>query len=200
MLKCDDVINLLPEYASGELPSEEERHVRAHLEKCGKCAVELAQADAVEEVLSRLGGKEPSESFISNVMAALPERPEPMRQDVADLLKAQKRMSLATTLMLAAAVLYSVSPFLSNRIVHLLDRIGFVRIPNLPSEGTPMSTNFLEIMLTDIAKSLQFLQSHVLLLLLVLCAIGFISYWEHKKAWARLELIEMEGIFSDYRK
>jgi anti-sigma factor RsiW len=52
-MTCDAVGKLIPLYFYGELPSEEEDRVEAHLHQCADCTRELDRLSALGEVLSR---------------------------------------------------------------------------------------------------------------------------------------------------
>jgi len=52
-MTCDSVGKLIPLYFYGELPSEEEDRVEAHLHECAACTRELDRLTALAETLSR---------------------------------------------------------------------------------------------------------------------------------------------------
>jgi len=52
-MTCDAVGKLIPLYFYGELPSEEEDRVEAHLHECAECTRELDRLSALGEALSR---------------------------------------------------------------------------------------------------------------------------------------------------
>jgi anti-sigma factor RsiW len=52
-MTCDSVAKLIPLYFYGELPSDEEDRVEAHLHECAACARELDRLGSLSEALSR---------------------------------------------------------------------------------------------------------------------------------------------------
>ena len=73
-MNCEQIRNLLRDFADGNLDGEKSRAVRVHLASCAACASMLSPADRME-ILPALDDEiEPSENFTARFYARLQER------------------------------------------------------------------------------------------------------------------------------
>ncbi len=75
-MRCDGVIELLIEYADGDLSREDHEAVREHLSHCDSCAEELSGIESLKLLLADDGYVEPDSFYWTRFNAALRRRRE----------------------------------------------------------------------------------------------------------------------------
>jgi anti-sigma factor RsiW len=75
-MKCHGVLELLIEYADGDLCREDHEAVRDHLLKCDSCAQELTEIENLKKLLADDGYVEPDSFYWTRFNAALRRRRE----------------------------------------------------------------------------------------------------------------------------
>jgi len=103
-MRCEDVLEQLTAFSSGELPTDSRQAVQAHLAGCAACRTALVRVDALAGVLA--GAKTPPMplGLASRVMATARQRQEAEPVAAWDLMR-WWRLTSAPTRFAAAAVL-----------------------------------------------------------------------------------------------
>lgn len=73
-MECNKALEWMTMALDGELPEEERRVLKAHLEVCDRCRVQWEQLQAAEEVLRRAPILSPPPGFVGRVMAQVDRR------------------------------------------------------------------------------------------------------------------------------
>jgi anti-sigma factor RsiW len=75
-MKCDGVLELLIEYADGDLSREDHEAVGEHVAQCDSCALELSEIESLKLLLADDGYTEPDSFYWTRFNAALRRRRE----------------------------------------------------------------------------------------------------------------------------
>ncbi len=73
-MRCDEVLNQLVAFSSGELPADVRQVVQAHLAECAACRAELSRLDALAGVLAGTRSPPVPAGFAARVTAAARRR------------------------------------------------------------------------------------------------------------------------------
>ena len=121
---CRRVQGVLEEYFEGTLPTRRRALVREHLDRCHRCAAELAQIAKVASALAAIPHAEPAAALLREITARTALMPSPSAQRA--LLAGWRRLGVLAAALLAALIgvhsaLMALMPRASSAVTYAVD-------------------------------------------------------------------------------